>query len=178
MAGQFTSLNATELSFQGAHHISDNPPGGPQFSGEGREGATWSARCRRVEGGGAWGWGGGQESAPGLQTHHEGVVGELVQALEVLDEVGAAVVGVSPGHRGAYGTHLPAQKHGVRDGLGTRCLSRHQPSVDCVRPPLLQDSFPDSRPTTRSHPQGHIHIPEDISLLLTNGQAGQGVGGG
>ena len=124
------------------------------------------------------GGGGGQESAPRLQTHHEGVVGELVPALEVLDEVGAAVVGVSPGHRGAYGTHLPAQKHGVRDGLGTRCLSRHQPSVDCVRPPLLQDSFPDSRPTTRSHPQGHIHILEDISLLLTNGQAGQGVGGG
>ena len=44
-------------------------------------------------------------------------------ALEVLDEVGAAVVGVSPGHRGAYRTHLPAQKHGVRDGLGTQCLS-------------------------------------------------------
>lgn len=109
--------------------------------------------------------GGSQESAPRLQTHHKGVVGELVPALEVLDEVGAAVVGVSPGHRGAYGTHLPTQKHGVRDGLGTWCLSRPQPSGDCVWPPFLQDSFPDSRRSTWSHPQGHIHIPEDINLL-------------
>lgn len=36
---------------------------------------------------------------------HESVIRKLVPALDVLDEVGAAVVGVPPGHRGAYRTH-------------------------------------------------------------------------
>lgn len=36
---------------------------------------------------------------------HKGVIRELVPALDVLYEVGAAVVGVSPGHRGTYRTN-------------------------------------------------------------------------
>lgn len=32
------------------------------------------------------------------RTHHEGVVGELVPVEEVLEEVGALVAGVPPGH--------------------------------------------------------------------------------
>ena len=50
-------------------------------------------------------------------------------ALQVLDEVGAAVVGVSPGHRGTYGTHLPAKQHSVRDGF--RFLAPEQTSALC-----------------------------------------------
>lgn len=56
----------------------------------------------------------GAGSEHGLQTHHKSVVRKLVPALDVLDEVGAAVVGVSPGHRGTYRTDLSTEKHGLR----------------------------------------------------------------
>lgn len=36
---------------------------------------------------------------------HEGVVGELVSVEQVLEEVGAFIRGVSPGHGRAHGTH-------------------------------------------------------------------------
>lgn len=49
--------------------------------------------------------------SPGaVQTHHKGVIGEAVAALDMLHEVGAAVAGVSPGHRGTDGTDLSGCK--------------------------------------------------------------------
>lgn len=52
-------------------------------------------------------WDAGKAAAPPRShTHHEGVVGELVPVEEVLEEIGALVAGVPPGHGRAHRAHL------------------------------------------------------------------------
>jgi len=52
-----------------------------------------------------------------VSTYNKGVVGEGVSDLQVLEEVGAPVVRVSPRHRGTDGTHLEKrEREGERDG--------------------------------------------------------------
>lgn len=51
----------------------------------------------------------GRGSPPFLiqaDTHHEGVVGELVPVEQVLQEVGTLVAGIPPGHGRAHRAHL------------------------------------------------------------------------
>lgn len=48
----------------------------------------------------------------GQETYHKGVVGELVPVEQVLQEVGALVAGVTPGHRRADGAHLEQEALG------------------------------------------------------------------
>lgn len=64
-----------------------------------------------------------------VQTHHESVVGEAVAALDVLHEVSAAVAGVSPGHRGAYGADLLGGSTVLHSGP-----EQAQPSITSAQP--------------------------------------------
>lgn len=61
-------------------------------------------------------WGGARRV-----THHESVIGELVPVEQVLQEVGALVAGVAPGHGRADGAHLGQSGDGEPTGPGRPC---------------------------------------------------------
>lgn len=111
--------------------------------------------------------GGGDGPEPG-STHHESVVRKLVPPLDVLDEVGAAVVGVSPGHRGTDRTNLSTKKQGLR-----RLTPAPTPTL-CGRglAPLFQGSCPatpvpgqDAPSCAHAHPRKCCPSPRVIWLV-------------
>lgn len=54
----------------------------------------------------------GDPEGAGRGTYHEGVIGELVPVQQVLQEVGAFVARVPPGHCRADGAHLEHRSWG------------------------------------------------------------------
>lgn len=100
---------------------------------------------------------------PGLRTHHESVVRKLVPALDVLHEVGAAVVGVSPRHRGTYGTNLSTEKHSLRR------LESEVASALCPVSGLLSSKTALLTRQSRAWPLLRVHIRISYSSQMTHG---------